>query len=78
LLLLKDIPHLAARLSLTLFIRNFTPSIEAVQKPLDIINAAASELRKSTDFKFLLQTILAVGNVLNEGTSRGGAQVRGH
>lgn len=74
--LIMDLPDLKARLSAVLFTRAFPSSVANVRHHLHLMNTAASELRDSSDFRLLLQHILAVGNCLNEGTSKGGAQVR--
>jgi hypothetical protein len=72
---LMDLPHLASRLSAVLFERTFSDNNKRLQDLLDLTVTAASDLRGSSDFRLLLQHILAVGNRLNQGTSKGGAQV---
>ena len=70
-----DIPHLAERLSCVLFKRNFDASVEQIEHHLGLMTSAATEVRESADFKLLLQFVLAVGNFMNSGTSKGAAQV---
>jgi len=71
-----DIPHLQARLDAVHFTRVFESTSRSVRHHLGLMNTAAAELRGSRDFKLLLQHVLAVGNCMNTGTSKGAAQVR--
>ena len=71
-----NIPNLAERLSCVLFKRNFGASVAQIRHHLGLMSSAAQEVRKSADFKLLLQFVLAVGNFMNSGTAKGAAQVR--
>ena len=63
------------RLDAVVFTRSFASTSDSVRHHLALMNTAASELRGSLDFKLLLQHVLAVGNCMNMGTSKGSAQV---
>lgn len=71
-----DVPQLAERLGCVLFMRNFGANIAQIRSLVGLMDAAAAALRSSAAFKALLQTILAVGNQMNSGTTKGAAQVR--
>lgn len=71
-----DVPLLAERLGCVVFMRNFDGIASQVGSLLGMMDAAAAALRDSAAFKALLQTILAVGNQMNSGTTKGAAEVR--
>ena len=64
------------RLDAIVFTRIFASTSVSISHHLELMNTAAKELRGSRDFKLLLQHVLAVGNCMNMGTSKGSAQVR--
>lgn len=71
-----DVPLLAERLGCVMFMRNFEGNVTQIRGLLGMMDSAASALRDSAAFKALLQTILAVGNQMNSGTTKGAAEVR--
>ncbi|XP_022134826.1 formin-like protein 13 isoform X2 [Momordica charantia] len=44
-----------------------------LKKSLNFVNSAAEEIKNSVKFKRVMQTILSLGNALNQGTARGSA-----
>lgn len=74
--LLLSIPGLKLRLKTIVFTRACTQSVEVVQRQLHLMATAVSEVVGSSDLRLLFQHVLASGNILNQGTSKGGAQVR--
>jgi hypothetical protein len=70
-----DVPHIAERLSCVLFMRSFDSIVSQVRHHIDLMDKARDELRHNSDFKLLLQHVLAVGNRMNMGTAKGAAQV---
>ncbi|KAJ3474280.1 hypothetical protein NLI96_g12545 [Meripilus lineatus] len=68
------IPRLSHRLECMLFRRKLELEIEEIRPELDITRNASRELRSSTRFNRVLQTILAVGNALNGSSFRGNAR----
>ncbi|KAI7903207.1 uncharacterized protein BX663DRAFT_408639, partial [Cokeromyces recurvatus] len=67
------IPRLANRMNCILFRRQFKYELEDILPELDIIQIAITELRESVRFKYVLKTVLAIGNYLNYQTIRGDA-----
>lgn len=70
---LEGIPRLTQRLGSLLYMRRFEVEMEELKPDLQALKAAAAELRQSDKFKRVLQTVLAIGNVLNASTFRGAA-----
>lgn len=56
-----------------LYRRRLDMDMEELKPDLSILRAACGELRTSKRFQILLQTVLAIGNSLNNGSFRGGA-----
>ena len=73
---IMHIPNLSERLSCVLFKRNFDTSVLQIRHHLTLMAAAAQQVCQNTDFKLLLQFVLAVGNFMNSGTAKGAAQVQ--
>ncbi|KAF3773673.1 Formin-like protein 6 [Nymphaea thermarum] len=47
--------------------------VSDLRKNLNIVNSAAEEIKNSIKLKMIMQTILSLGNALNQGTARGSA-----
>lgn len=69
-----SIPRLSQRLECMLYRRKLEIEIEEIRPELNIVRNASRELRSSSRFRTILQTVLAVGNTLNGSTFRGGAR----
>eukprot|EP00892_Ulva_mutabilis_P004243 jgi/Ulvmu1/2190/UM013_0036.1 len=69
-----DVPLLAERLGCVMYMRNFDGVASQIRSLLGMMDAAAAALRDNAAFKALLQTILAVGNQMNSGTTKGAAE----
>jgi len=57
-----------------LFRRRIEVDVAEARPEVDMVRDAAKELRESSRFKHVLQTVLIVGNALNGGSFRGGAR----
>ena len=44
------------------------------QRKLDVLASSCREIKESSKLRGVLETILVIGNVMNEGTHKGGAQ----
>uniref|UniRef100_A0A183IWC0 FHOD3 protein n=1 Tax=Soboliphyme baturini TaxID=241478 RepID=A0A183IWC0_9BILA len=71
LMMLSEIPQLYARLRLWLFMLDYANIESEVAEPLMDLKLAMEELDNSKTFKYVMATLLAVGNYLN------GAEVKG-
>jgi hypothetical protein len=71
-------PMFGARIVLTSpfrpWVAQFTASAVETQRKLDVLANACREIKESTRLRTVLETILMIGNVMNEGTHKGGAQ----
>jgi hypothetical protein len=67
------VPRLQRKLGTLLFRRQFDVLISGAQKGMEVLKLACNEIKSSNRLRIILSTILAGGNVLNEGTMRGGA-----
>ena len=70
---MATVPRLQRKLVSLLFRRQFDVLISGAQKGMEVLKLACNEIKSSSRLKIILSTILAGGNVLNEGTMRGGA-----
>ncbi|XP_078157828.1 formin-like protein 13 isoform X2 [Carex rostrata] len=61
------------KLRILAFKINFRNQVAELKVSLSIVNAVAEEVRCSTKLKRIMQTILSLGNALNQGTARGSA-----
>lgn len=69
------VPNLRAKLSVMQFVGLFREMHEAMQSGVASLVAACSELRESAKLQvFLAQVVLPLGNKLNEGTKKAGAE----
>ncbi|GMJ07766.1 hypothetical protein HRI_004445800 [Hibiscus trionum] len=70
---LMKVPRVEAKLRVFLFKIQFYSQVSDLRNGLDIVNAAVGEVRNSVKLKRIMQTILSLGNALNQGTARGSA-----
>ncbi|KAJ7591544.1 hypothetical protein C8J56DRAFT_1003980 [Mycena floridula] len=66
-----SIPRLNERIPCMVYRRQLETEIMEIRAQLDVLRNSALELRGSNRFKQLIQTVLAVGNALNDSTYRG-------
>ncbi|XAR68075.1 hypothetical protein NMG60_11003076, partial [Bertholletia excelsa] len=69
-----DIPFAYKRLESLLFIGSFQEEVSSTKESFQTLEVACTELRKSRLFLKLLEAVLKLGNRMNDGTYRGGAQ----
>eukprot|EP00112_Aurelia_sp_Birch-Aquarium-sp1_P016065 Seg3607.1 transcript_id=Seg3607.1/GoldUCD/mRNA.D3Y31 product=Formin-H protein_id=Seg3607.1/GoldUCD/D3Y31 len=70
---LCDIPNLSRKLDILLTIMEVPSQYDDIKPPVINLLEACRALEKSKNFEKLLEYVLAVGNYLNGGTTRGGA-----
>ncbi|CAO3589747.1 unnamed protein product [Absidia cylindrospora] len=70
---IMNIPRLSDRIDCIVFRRKFHHDLQELLPELDTLKLAIDELRYSHPFKYILKTILAIGNHLNDHTIRGNA-----
>ncbi|CAB4016569.1 Hypothetical predicted protein [Paramuricea clavata] len=70
---LCEIPDLNARLDLLLFILEFPLQYEELFPAVSSVLQTCTEIIHSKKFQTVMEYVLAIGNYLNGGTSRGGA-----
>ncbi|KMT03561.1 hypothetical protein BVRB_8g192370 isoform B [Beta vulgaris subsp. vulgaris] len=70
---LMRVPRVEAKLRVFSFKMQFHTQVSDLRKSLNIVNSAAHEIRSSVKLKRIMQTILSLGNALNQGTARGSA-----
>lgn len=68
------IPNYRERLDCALFIDSFHETADYVSERLGIVSVAVMEVTDSPLLKRLIEVVLAMGNYLNEGTTRGEAK----
>jgi hypothetical protein len=71
--MLISIPHLQAKLSASIFRRQFDATLAAVGKDIRNMKLALRQILESPKLKEVFTIILAFGNYINGSTSRGGA-----
>jgi len=72
-LAVMDIPLLGVRLECWEFTRSFDKQIEEANEDIVIVIEACQQLQRSKKFTKVLQIVLAIGNLVNGNTNRGGA-----
>ena len=72
-LALSVIPRLKQRLDTFHFVRTFDDSFELVRAKVDTYENAINELHECDGIKKIFEVVLAIGNYMNGGTSRGQA-----
>ncbi|XP_065878561.1 formin-like protein 14 [Euphorbia lathyris] len=70
---LMKVPRVEAKLRVFAFKITFTSQVDELKCNLDTINQATREVKESAKLRQIMQTILTLGNALNQGTARGSA-----
>ncbi|XP_022928310.1 formin-like protein 18 isoform X1 [Cucurbita moschata] len=70
---LMQVPRVESKLRVFSFKIQFISQITDLKKSLNFVNSAAEEIKSSVKLKRVMQTILSLGNALNQGTARGSA-----
>ncbi|EPS69023.1 hypothetical protein M569_05745, partial [Genlisea aurea] len=70
---LMKVPRVESKLRVFAFTITFTSQVEDLKRNLYTINDAAREVKDSSKLRQIMQTILTLGNALNQGTARGAA-----
>ncbi|KAI3971508.1 hypothetical protein MKW92_003080 [Papaver armeniacum] len=70
---LMKVPRVESKLRVFSFRIQFNTQVSDLRRDLNIVNSAAEEIRNSDKLKRIMQTILSLGNALNQGTARGSA-----
>lgn len=70
---LMKVPRVESKLRVFAFKITFSTQVQDLRVNLDTINAASREVRESMKLRQIMQTILTLGNALNQGTARGSA-----
>ncbi|KAJ6837213.1 formin-like protein 6 [Iris pallida] len=70
---LMQVPRVESKLRVFSFKIQFRCQVADLSGNLNIVNSSAKEIRNSAKLKRIMQTILSLGNALNQGTARGSA-----
>uniref|UniRef100_A0A452XW55 Formin-like protein n=1 Tax=Aegilops tauschii subsp. strangulata TaxID=200361 RepID=A0A452XW55_AEGTS len=70
---LMKLPRVDSKLRVFLFKIQFRSQVSDLKRNLNVVNSSAEEIRGSVKLKRIMQTILSLGNALNQGTARGSA-----
>ncbi|KAK2646750.1 hypothetical protein Ddye_021945 [Dipteronia dyeriana] len=70
---LMQVPRVEAKLRVFSFKIQFRSQVSDLRSSLMIVNSVAEQIRNSAKLKSIMQTILSLGNALNQGTARGSA-----
>ncbi|KAM7265823.1 hypothetical protein ACFE04_003506 [Oxalis oulophora] len=70
---LMKVPRVEAKLRVFSFKIQFQTQVSDLKRSLNVVNSAAEEIKNSNKLKRVMQTILSLGNALNQGTARGSA-----
>ncbi|XP_047948080.1 formin-like protein 18 isoform X2 [Salvia hispanica] len=70
---LMHVPRIEHKLRVYSFKIQFRAQVSDLRKSLDVVNSASDQIRGSAKLKRIMQTILSLGNALNQGTARGSA-----
>ncbi|KAK8544722.1 hypothetical protein V6N13_045801 [Hibiscus sabdariffa] len=70
---LMKIPRVESKLRVYSFKKQFRSQVSDLRRSLNVVNSTAEEIRNSAKLKRIMQTILSLGNALNQGTTRGSA-----
>jgi hypothetical protein len=70
---LMQVPRTESKLRVFSFKMQFRSQVSDLRSNLNVVNSAAEQIRNSVKFKRVMQTILSLGNALNQGTARGSA-----
>ncbi|GJS24143.1 formin-like protein 14 [Tanacetum coccineum] len=69
----EKVPLVESKLRVFAFTCTFASQVSDLRKQLSVINDASIEVKESEKLRQIMQTILTLGNVLNQGTARGSA-----
>ncbi|KAL1217559.1 Formin-like protein 13 [Cardamine amara subsp. amara] len=70
---MMKVPRVETKLRVFSFKLQFCSQISELRNSLSVVNSAAEQVKNSEKFKRIMQTILSLGNALNQGTARGAA-----
>ncbi|XP_022756331.1 formin-like protein 13 [Durio zibethinus] len=70
---LMKVPRVESKLRVFSFKIQFRSQVSDLRRSLSVVNSTAEEIRNSVKLKRIMQTILSLGNALNQGTARGSA-----
>ncbi|MCO5605782.1 hypothetical protein L7F22_059966 [Adiantum nelumboides] len=70
---LMRVPRAEAKLRVFSFKIQFSTQVQELRASLEVINSASSQVKGSMKLRRIMQTILSLGNALNQGTARGSA-----
>ncbi|GAV83117.1 FH2 domain-containing protein/PTEN_C2 domain-containing protein [Cephalotus follicularis] len=70
---LMKVPRVEDKLRVFSFKIQFNSQVSDLKNSLNVVNSATKEIRNSVKLKKIMQTILSLGNALNQGTARGSA-----
>ncbi|CAO2160799.1 unnamed protein product [Urochloa humidicola] len=70
---LMKVPRVEAKLRVFAFRITFSTQVDDLRTNLTTINDATKEVKESLKLRQIMQTILTLGNALNQGTARGSA-----
>ncbi|KAK6947307.1 Tensin phosphatase, C2 domain, partial [Dillenia turbinata] len=70
---LMKVPRVESKLRVFAFRLTFSCQVDDLKRNLSTINNATREVKESAKLRQIMQTILTLGNALNQGTARGSA-----
>uniref|UniRef100_A0A1J3D5Z8 Formin-like protein n=1 Tax=Noccaea caerulescens TaxID=107243 RepID=A0A1J3D5Z8_NOCCA len=70
---MMKVPRVEQKLRVFSFKIQFCSQISQLRDSLNVVNSTAEQIKNSEKLKRIMQTILAIGNALNQGTNRGNA-----
>lgn len=70
---LMKVPRVESKLRVFAFRISFSMQVDDLRRNLNTINDATREVKESVKLRQIMQTILTLGNALNQGTARGSA-----
>ncbi|XVE53664.1 hypothetical protein DITRI_Ditri03aG0021000 [Diplodiscus trichospermus] len=70
---LMKVPRVESKLRVFSFKIQFRSQVSDLRRSLNVVNSAVEEIRNSFKLRRIMQTILSLGNALNQGTARGSA-----
>ncbi|OVA10331.1 Tensin phosphatase [Macleaya cordata] len=70
---LMKVPRVESKLRVFSFTITFSTQVKDLRSNLNTINNASGEVKDSVKLRQIMQTILTLGNALNQGTARGSA-----
>jgi len=68
---MMKVPRVESKLTVFSFKSQFISQVSDLRKSLNIVKYASQEVRESIKLRRIMQTILSLGNALNQGTARG-------